>query len=147
MDSLIAAGSGCRGRDGDYSPPPAQIPACGFPAPGSCRRSNVIGVQDCGVPYSSDPQARDADGVLCPARCPEHALPPAFHPTGLLPSPLSASALRGLVRALRRYYGPVRLLTCSPTASSPRLPVAAQDRLGDCGPNEVSQVPTNSLPT
>ncbi len=25
-----------RGRDGDCSPPPAQIPACGFPAPGSC---------------------------------------------------------------------------------------------------------------
>ena len=35
-----------RGRDGDYSPPPAQIPACSFPAPGSCRRSNVIAVRD-----------------------------------------------------------------------------------------------------
>ena len=30
-----------RTRDGNYFPPPAQIPACGFPAPGSSRRSNV----------------------------------------------------------------------------------------------------------
>jgi hypothetical protein len=27
------------GRGADYSAPPPQIPACGFPAPGSCRRS------------------------------------------------------------------------------------------------------------
>src|SRR6202023_2275404 len=29
------------GRGADYSAPPPQIPACGFPAPGSCRRSDV----------------------------------------------------------------------------------------------------------
>jgi hypothetical protein len=40
--AAVADGHG-RGRDGDCSPPPAQIPACGFPAPGSCRRSDVTG--------------------------------------------------------------------------------------------------------
>src|SRR5277367_5354218 len=31
-----------RGREPGYPGPPAQIPACGFPAPGSYRRSDVI---------------------------------------------------------------------------------------------------------
>jgi hypothetical protein len=30
------------GRGAGYPTPPPQIPACGFPAPGSCRRSNAI---------------------------------------------------------------------------------------------------------
>src|SRR5262245_46394682 len=46
-----------RGRDGCCQPPPAQIPACGFPAPGSCLRSNVIGIRGIGYPCSSDPWA------------------------------------------------------------------------------------------
>jgi predicted RecB family nuclease len=33
---------GCRGREPGYPGSPAQIPASGFPAPGSCRRSDVI---------------------------------------------------------------------------------------------------------
>src|SRR5690349_3812783 len=42
-----------RGRDGPYGPPPAQIPACGFPAPGSCRRSNATGAGGLGRPLPS----------------------------------------------------------------------------------------------
>src|SRR5262245_14105575 len=34
-----------RGRDEDCSSPPAQIRTCGFPASGSCLRSNVIGLR------------------------------------------------------------------------------------------------------
>ena len=30
------------GRGADCSAPPPQIPACGLPAPGSCRRSNTV---------------------------------------------------------------------------------------------------------
>ena len=44
------------------------------------------------------------------------------------------------------HYAAVQLLVYSSTASSPRLPVAARDRLSDCGPSEVSQVPTRSFP-
>ena len=39
----------------------------------------------------------------------------------------------------------VRLLACSTAASAPRLPAAARDRHSDCGPDEVSQVPTRSF--
>ena len=49
-------------------------------------------------------------------------------PSGVLPSTPSAAGHPGLVRALRRYYYPVRLLTPSSTASPPRLPVAALNR-------------------
>ena len=66
-------------------------------------------------------------------------------PTGSLPSALSATAPHGFVRGFLQYYGPIRLLACSPTASPSRLPVAARDRSCDCGPDEVSQVPARSL--
>src|SRR3954462_4148868 len=33
------------GGGAGYPAPPPQIPACGLPAPGSCRRSNVIEVR------------------------------------------------------------------------------------------------------
>ncbi len=92
-----------RGRDGDYSPPPAQIPACGFPAPGSCRRSGVIG-QDADM--SAAPIRRQAARVRCQvrscARSIRHRLP-SLRPSPL-PSAPSAAAPRGFVRALHRYY-------------------------------------------
>ena len=47
-----------RGRDEDCSSPPAQIRTSGFPASGSCLRSNAIGLRGMGYPYSSDPWAR-----------------------------------------------------------------------------------------
>ena len=39
-----------RGREPGYPGPPAQIPACGFPAPGSYRRSNAIAGVDTADP-------------------------------------------------------------------------------------------------
>ena len=39
-----------RGREPGYPGPPAQIPTCGFPASGSYRRSDVIGVLDADDP-------------------------------------------------------------------------------------------------
>jgi len=57
----------------------------------------------------------------------------AFPLAGPLPSTPSAAVHHGIVRALHRYYEPVRLLTCSPTASSSRLPVATRERRGDAG--------------
>jgi hypothetical protein len=44
-----------RGRGPGCPGPPAQIPACGFPAPGSCRRSSAIEVRGLGGPCTSDP--------------------------------------------------------------------------------------------
>ena len=38
------------GRGAGYPAPPPQIPACGLPAPGSCRRSNVIDFRGLGRP-------------------------------------------------------------------------------------------------
>jgi hypothetical protein len=62
----VVAGSHGRGRDGDCSPPPAQIPACGFPAPGSCRRSSVTGVRS--VVAHAVPIRRQATAVTCCVR-------------------------------------------------------------------------------
>jgi hypothetical protein len=40
----------CSGRGPGYPGPPAQIPACGFPAPGSCRRLDAIAGVDAADP-------------------------------------------------------------------------------------------------
>jgi hypothetical protein len=128
------------GRGAGYPTPPPQIPACSFPAPGSRRRSNaIVGL------YTTDPQARCFCDMLSPALSPEHASLLAFPSTGRLPSAISAADFSRLCSMLQQYYAAVRLLVCSSTASSPRLPVAARDRSSDCGPNEVSQVPTRSF--
>ncbi len=88
----------CRGRSGSYLPPPAQIPACGFPAPGSCRKSGVVDVRGLGGPYSIDPRADASGDMLGPALCPGHASASSSPPAGSLPSTPSAAAPRGLVR-------------------------------------------------
>ena len=49
------------GRGAGYPAPPPQIPACGFPAPGSRRRSNAIVGLD-----ATDPQARGFCDMLSP---------------------------------------------------------------------------------
>ena len=92
-----------RGRDRDCSLPPAQIPACGFPAPGSCRRSGVIG-QDADM--SAAPIRRQAARIRCQVRSCARSIPhrlPSLRPSPL-PSTPSAAAPRGFVRALHRYY-------------------------------------------
>ncbi len=116
------------GRGADYSTPPPQIPACSFPAPGSRRRSNAIVGLD-----ATDPQARCFSVMLSPALSPEHVLQLTFLSTGRLPSAISATDFSRLCSMLQRYYAAVRLLVCSSTASSPRLPVAARDRQATAG--------------
>ena len=80
------------GRGAGYPAPPPQIPACGFPAPGSCRRSNATDVRGLGGPSSSDPWLaasvtcrfrRCVRGMRCRSPLPS---------TGRLPSTLSAAA-------------------------------------------------------
>ncbi len=85
---------GCGGRGPGYPGPPAQIPACGFPAPGSYRRSNAIEVRGFGGPCTLNPQARSFGYTPYPALCPGHALLLAFPPAGRLPSTISATDLR-----------------------------------------------------
>jgi hypothetical protein len=82
-----------RGREPGYPGPPAQIPACGFPAPGSCRRSNAIEVRGFGGPCTPDPQACDFGYTPHPALSPGRALLLAFPPAGRLPSTISATDL------------------------------------------------------
>ncbi len=94
-----------------------------------------------------DPSDRDFSDVPVPVLRPGHASSLTIPSTGRLPSTVSATAVTRRCSRFHRYYAAVRPLTCSPTASSPRLPVAARDRCSDCGPDEVSQVPTRSLPT
>ena len=79
-------GPGCPG-------PPAQIPACGFPAPGSCQRSNAIEVRGFGGPCTPNPQARSFGYTPYPALSPGRALLLAFPPAGRLPSTISATDL------------------------------------------------------
>ena len=74
------------GRDGDCSPPPAQIPACGFSAPGSCRRSNVISVQGLACPIV--PIRRRATPVTCFVRHRVRSMrcrPPSLRPGSFPP--------------------------------------------------------------
>jgi hypothetical protein len=54
---------GCCGRDGNYFPPPAQIPACGFPAPGSSRKYNVTDSRDDASKPVRERGPRWSDGV------------------------------------------------------------------------------------
>jgi hypothetical protein len=96
---------------------------------------------------ATDPQARGFCDMPSPALSPEHACRLPIPSTGRLPSVISAADCGRLCSMLQRYYAAVRLLVCSSTASSPRLPVAARDRSSDCGPDEVSQVPTRSFRT
>ena len=63
-------GYGGRGRDRSCLLPPAQIPACGFPAPGSCRESDVIAVRGLGSPSSDDPRGGSSCDMPCLALCP-----------------------------------------------------------------------------
>ena len=55
-----------RGRDGDCSAPPAEIQACGFPAPGSCRRSDVIVCEAFSSARNLDPCATRFGGMPIP---------------------------------------------------------------------------------
>ena len=84
----------CRGRDRSYLPPPAQIPACGFPAPGSCRRSDATGIRGLGGPSSSGPWAQAVGDMPVPALCPGHALALALPSTAAFPPRSPPSARR-----------------------------------------------------
>src|SRR5262245_41306201 len=100
-----------RGRDGCYQPPPAQIPACGFPAPGSCLRWNAIGLRGIGYPCSYDPWARGFGDRSDPALCPGPASQLALPSTGRRPSTVSAADATRHCSRLHRYHAAVRLLT------------------------------------
>src|SRR5262245_16780963 len=134
---------GGRGRDGCCQPPPAQIPACGFPAPGSCLRSNVIGIRGMGYPCSSDPWARcfsDMPFRRCvrDMRCNSPSPRPAAVPPPS-PPPRPFGFVRGFIGTMQpsdfssAYMPIVRLL---PSWAGP-----------DCWPDtdEISQVPTKGL--
>src|SRR3954466_6235826 len=103
------------GRDIPHLPPPAQIPACGFSAPGSCRRSDATGIRGLGGPSSSGPWAQAVGNMPIPALCPGHALVLALPST--LPSTLSATSpsagvVRGFIGTIRpsdSSYLPIRL--------------------------------------
>ena len=128
-----APASPCSGRGPGCPGPPAQIPACGFPAPGSCRRSNAIEVRGFGGPCTPDPQACDFGYTPHPAlirgvRCCSPSLRPAAFPP---PSPPPICGR--LCSRLPWYYAAVRLLTSPATASPPRLPVVARPRRSGLG--------------
>src|ERR687890_481866 len=69
----ISSVAGLSGRGAGHPAPPPQIPACGFPAPGSCRRSNVIDVQGLGGPFRFNPRIGASCDTPKPALCPGRA--------------------------------------------------------------------------
>ena len=77
LKRLISDG---RGRDRDCSLPPAQIPACGFPAPGSCRKSGVTAWTRV-LPRRANPPAGDEQDVPDPVLRPGHRQSSAIPPT------------------------------------------------------------------
>jgi hypothetical protein len=144
VGALLAARSG---RGPGYPGPPAQIPACGFPAPGSCRRSNAIEVRGFGGPYTPDPQARSVGDTPHPALSPGRALLLAFPSAGRLPSTISAADLWSAL------FEASQVLCSRPTPHLFRDGFASSaSRRGPVPPlrfgrDEVSQVPTRSLHT
>ncbi len=94
-----------RGRDGDCSPPPAQIPACGFPAPGSCRRSDVIASKAFSSARNLDPCATRFGGMSIPVLRPGLAWRSTLPPAAPLPSTPSASAHTLSPRAITALFG------------------------------------------
>ena len=134
-----------RGRDDRCQPPPAQIPACATNAPGSCRRSDVIGLRGIGYPCSSDPWARCFSDMHDPALCPVHASQLTLPSTGRLPSTVSAADVTRHCSRLHWYYAAVRLLT---RVHAHRSAVAFMGR-SDVPPdaNEVSQVRRKDVTT
>jgi hypothetical protein len=61
------------GRGIGFPTPPPQIPACGLPAPGSCRKSDAIDVRGLGGPSSFDPRVDASCDTPDPALCPGRA--------------------------------------------------------------------------
>jgi hypothetical protein len=133
---------GCRGREPGYPGPPAKIPASGFPAPGSCRRSNATEVRGLGGPFTFSPQARSFSDTPYPAQSPGHASLLAFPSTGRLPSTISAADLRSaLFEASQVLFSrptPHLFLDGFVFSTSRRDPAPPEQ----CGRGEVSQVPT-----
>ena len=92
------------GRGAGYPAPPPQIPACGFPAPGSCRGSNATGVRGLNGPCT--PARRLAASVTCLVRLRVRSMrcslpsprPAAFPPH---PPPPTWSALFGASSVVR----------------------------------------------
>ena len=136
----------CSGRGPGYPGLPAQIPACGFPAPGSCRRSNAIEAPRRRRPVQLRSAGSQLLGHAKPGPVSGHAALLTFPSTGRLPSTISAADMSRHCSRLHRYYAAVRLLASSPAASSPRLPDVTRVRRSGCGRGEVSQVPTRSFP-
>ena len=130
-----------RGRDEDCSSPPAQIRTCGFPASGSCLRSNVIGLRGIGYPYSSDPWARCFSDMPVPALCPGHALQLTLPLTGRRPSTVSAADVTRHCSRLHRYYAAVRLLIRVHAHRSAVAVMGGPEGWPDT--DEISQVPTS----
>ena len=131
----------CRGRDRDFSLPPAQIPACGFPAGllpevGRDRTSAEIAPQR---RYAGRRRVQDACSGSAPGASTVAAIPPTEPPSLHALRRRSSRPCSGASSVLRGSSDPSPV---SAAASAPRLPAAARDRRSDCGPDEVSQVPT-----
>jgi len=106
------------------------------------RTSSAFGA---GCPCSSDAQARcfcDMPIRLCVRDM--RRLSPFLRPAAFPPPPPPLRT-RQHCSALHRYYATVRLLAPTAAATPPRLPTVARDRISDCGRDEVSQVPAQSI--
>ena len=113
------------------------------PAPGSCRRSDVIASRAFQCRPVTSIRARRASGHADPGSVPGACL-------AVLASSGRAPSLHALRRRSSRLCsGASSVLRARPTPHPfPDrlriwLAVAVRDRLSDCGPDEVSQVPTD----
>ena len=107
-----------RSRDGGCPPPPPRIRTSGFPASGSCLRSERQAAGPAGFTYPFQ-RMRRASPVLRPERGLLAQVPLGQAPSLPLLRPRSA----GVVRSVRRYYGPVRLpLSVHRRRASPDFP-------------------------
>jgi len=116
-----------RGRDAGYPTPPAQIPACGFPAPGSSvvLASAVLIALDIAI------LLREV-GLCAPVRHVRHKFPvrTAYHRQPL-PRVVGSPALK--------------VLWVDPTPWRPSAPLLGVTYLSETGAVRVSQVPDASL--
>ncbi len=135
----------CRGRDRDFSLPPRTDPGVRLsrtgllPEVGRDRASAEVAPQR---RSAGRRRVQDAWSGSAPGASPVVCHPSDRAPFPPRPPPPLIAALFGRFAGTTRL---VRLLACSTAASAPRLPAAARDRHSDCGPDEVSQVPTRSF--
>jgi len=140
-----------RGRDGHCCPPPARIPAGGFPAPGSCLRYDVSGIRVAvGVGHRNVARPWPGGGLghacswAAPRACSStrHFPRPGAFPPSAPPQATNSALFADFIGTTHLSDFSSSFIGCFSSSPSSRGPVR---RNGRPVKHEISQVPTCSF--